>query len=75
MIGDKKVELHDENNLKVDDKIYHGTPRLWALIRGAFHTHVTTDNGKWPLCFGTPSLPLGKRDIMILTWTNGIKCM
>ena len=32
MIGDKKVELQDENNLKVDGEIYDGTPGLWALI-------------------------------------------
>ena len=32
MMGDKKVELQDENNLKVDGEIYRGTPGLWALI-------------------------------------------
>ena len=32
MIGDKKIELQDDNNLKVGDKIYDGTPGLWSLI-------------------------------------------
>ena len=31
MIGDKKVEVQD-NNLKIGDEIYDGTPGLWALI-------------------------------------------
>ena len=31
MIGDKKVELQD-NNLKIGDEIYQGTPGLWSLI-------------------------------------------
>ena len=28
----KKIEIQDENNLKVDDEIYRGTSGLWALI-------------------------------------------
>ena len=32
MMGDKKVELQDENNLKVDGEIYHGTHGVWSLI-------------------------------------------
>lgn len=31
MIGDKTVKLQD-NNLKIGDEIYEGTPGLWALI-------------------------------------------
>ena len=31
MIGDKKVEIQD-NNLKIGNEIYNGTPGLWALI-------------------------------------------
>ena len=32
MMGDKKVELQNENNLKVNGEIYHGTSGLCALI-------------------------------------------